>query len=241
MDAHTEAHSVGPWVEKLAQGECIALVSDAGTPSISDPGSLLVAEALKAGIRVVPVPGVSAVTALLSVSGFRETSFTFRGFFPRKLEERKKELQQMGASPVVPIGVWFESPHRILESLELIQDVYPDAQAVAGKELTKIYERLFFGTSAEVAQEVRQEVEREGQIGEWCFALHFPALSKGDSSEDAASTDTQGWMKALKCLIEAKVPVSEAARRVSQEFGTAKKIAYEAALRLSGKKTDKGG
>ena len=235
MDEHAEEHEINRAIERLKKGESLAFVSDAGTPGISDPAAALVSAAHANQITVTPIPGPSAVVALLSVCGFQETAFSFRGFFPRKTADRKEEIQGLSG-----VFVWFESPERIIESLELIAEVSPSAHAVAAKELTKIHEKLFSGDAPEVVKNVSEEIEREGKLGEWCFAIRFQSDSVESTDEtDVTISDTaksSDWVKALQCLVNVRVSASDAAREVSQTFGVPKKSVYEMALKLTGKK-----
>lgn len=248
LDAHTESEISSYWVNQLREGAKVALVSDAGTPGVSDPGAVLVAQAAADGIRVTPLPGPSAVMALLAASGFQETSFTFRGFFPRKRVEQVKELLQASSSAqlVSAIWIWFESPQRIGESLKTVAAHYPQVLMTAGKELTKVFERIFYGTGASVEAQVSAELEREGNVGEWCFSICFPTLQVTGSSELAAKEapvlDDTDWVKAVKCLLTAGISASETAKIVSQQFGIAKNVCYSVVILHSKyKKTEKGG
>jgi 16S rRNA (cytidine1402-2'-O)-methyltransferase len=229
------------WIE---EGENLALVTDAGTPAISDPGAALVQLAHQRGVRVTPIPGASAVTALLSASGFGETAFSFRGFFPRKPSERVEEvkviLEVLKSGPRVQI--WFESPQRILETLQALHEGLSEkselTRVCVAKELTKAYEKIFSGTASEVLAEVRSHVADEGEKGEWCFAILLPQFESETSEHD----DSSDWVKTLACMlnISEEIPplrASEAAQRVSQYFGIPKKVVYEKALRISGKKS----
>ena len=237
LDAHSQLEDLERWVEYLEAGRSLAIVTDAGTPAVSDPGALLVQLAQKAGVKVIPIPGPSAILALLSVSGFCETPFGFRGFFPRKRDEQKRECDQAQASRVSRVFIWFESPKRILSTLQLWCEVFPEVQMVVGKELTKLYERVFSGTAQSVERDVRDEVLREGEIGEWCFAVQFSKLEEETLEEP--SSMSANWEKALRCLVEAGVSTSMASRQVSQYFGISKKLTYGAALSLAGKKEEK--
>jgi 16S rRNA (cytidine1402-2'-O)-methyltransferase len=231
FDAHSGERRVRELVERLRGGEDLALVTDAGTPGVSDPGARLVSAAREAGVEVVPVPGPSAVTALLSVSGFGETEFAFYGFFPRKAGDRARALAEAaGTGP--RIGVWFESPERVGEALAAVAEAAPGATVVAGKELTKLHERVFAGAAAAAAAAVHGELAREGAVGEWCFAVLFP--------ERAGAAESSEWVKALRLLLDVPLSASEAARRVSQVFGVNRREVYEAALALSGKKSSRG-
>ncbi len=227
FDAHTSDRELESWIERLLQGEALAIVTDAGTPAISDPGARLVREAHERGIRVLPVPGPSAPVTLLSASGFHETAFCFRGFFPRKKGDRLEELRQASASSMARVFVWFESPNRIIEALEAVAEVEPNSRLCVGKELTKLHERVFSGQAGDVLDQVRAEIEKEGALGEWCFAVEL----KPQVEEKLGD-----WELALQCLVDCRVGASEAAKRVSQRFGVAKNQAYERALMLSGKK-----
>ncbi|MBI1845598.1 MAG: 16S rRNA (cytidine(1402)-2'-O)-methyltransferase [Candidatus Rokubacteria bacterium] len=163
----------------LAAGKSIALVTDAGTPGISDPGFLLVAEARAAGVPVVPVPGPSAVVALLSAAGVPADRFVFDGFLPvkpgRRLN-RLRALQAMGMTVVL-----YESPHRIVAALEAIGEVFGEAPVVIGRELTKQFEEIVSATPAEHLARLRAAPIR----GE--FALVIPAVSLKHDDEEGVS------------------------------------------------------
>jgi 16S rRNA (cytidine1402-2'-O)-methyltransferase len=235
LDAHASPQRVDEVVKRLLGGESLALVTDAGTPGISDPGSALVKKALEAGVRVVPVPGPSAVTALLSVSGFSDSSFVFSGFFPRKNGEREESIRLLLVAKDGRAFVWFESPERIVGTLEMIGKMAPECRVIAAKELTKIHEKLFFGSAADVASQVQTEIESEGALGEWVFAVSCESRQK-TNEKHAESDESSDWVKALRCLLDAQVSAPEAARRVSHNFGVSKRIVYERALKIFGKK-----
>lgn len=234
LDAHAGPAKIAKIAERLANGETMALISDAGTPGISDPGADIVAAARGRGVTITPVPGPSAVIALLSVAGYAEQNFCFRGFFPRKKGEKTAEIEQVSNTSVAQIYVWFESPNRIVESLEAIVEMLPRADVIAAKELTKLHEKFFSGTASAVAESVGAEIKNEGARGEWCFAIRFPEKMSETRQSCEESSD---WVKALKCLIDAQVSAPEAARQVCQHFGAARKAAYEMALKISGKKS----
>ena len=126
----------------------VALVSDAGTPTRSDPGQALVEAAWAAGHTVVPIPGPSAVTAILSVAGYGGPGFTFLGYLPRKAGEMRRLLATLAADPRPAVA--FESPYRILKSLAVIAEVLPERQLTVGRELTKLHEQVVRGTAGEV-------------------------------------------------------------------------------------------
>ncbi|MEK7709965.1 MAG: 16S rRNA (cytidine(1402)-2'-O)-methyltransferase [candidate division NC10 bacterium] len=132
----------------LAEGKSIALVTDAGTPSVSDPGFLLVKEARAAGARVVPVPGPSAVIAALSAAGIPADRFVFEGFLPTKAGRRLTRLKALRDLDMTV--VLYESPHRLLRTLEAIGQVFGDAEVVVARELTKQFEEIVAANAAEL-------------------------------------------------------------------------------------------
>jgi 16S rRNA (cytidine1402-2'-O)-methyltransferase len=126
----------------------VALVSDAGTPTVSDPGQALVSAAWAAGHTVVPIPGPSSVTTALSVAGYGGPGFTFLGYLPRKPGEIRRMLAALAPDPRPAVA--FESPYRVRKSLAIIAEVLPDRQLTVGRELTKLHEQLLRGTAIEV-------------------------------------------------------------------------------------------
>ncbi len=235
-DAHEEHKKSARWMQHLESGQKVVLLSDAGTPGLSDPGAMVLAEALEVGASVSPIPGPSAVAALLSVAPFPVTPFAFRGFFPRKNGEQEKELADFQKSAAwAPVTVWFESPQRIVESLRKAAEVLPEAQVWVGKEITKLHEWFFYGDALTTSQQVSEEVQREGERGEWCFALYLPPESQGKS------IDSEAWQLALQCLLEADVPASQAIKQVSQAFGIAKNTVYALAHSKKFEKNAQGG
>jgi 16S rRNA (cytidine1402-2'-O)-methyltransferase len=131
----------------MKAGENMALVTDAGTPGISDPGNVLVALAAAAGIRVVPIPGANALGAIVSVAGIDMREFVFLGFPPHK-KGRQTYFQKVAESEM-PV-IYYESPHRVVKNLELLAELAPDKKLVLGRELTKIFEEVVRGSVSEV-------------------------------------------------------------------------------------------
>jgi len=142
----------------LASGD-VALVSDAGTPTLSDPGQVLVSAAWAAGHRVVPVPGPSAIAAALSVAGYGGPGFTFVGYLPRKPGEIRRLLAGLLDSPRPTVA--FESPYRIRKSLALIGEAMPERHVTLARELTKVHEQVLRGTAAELAEALDDKVRGE--------------------------------------------------------------------------------
>lgn len=240
FDAHSDQKAAERWIQAMSEGQSIALVTDAGTPSVSDPGSVLVSAAHEAGIRVTPIPGVSALATFLSIAGMRGTAFFFGGFFPRKSAEQDQILRKAISSPLAKIFIWFESPHRILDSLVQIEkfcaENHRNAQVSVAKELTKIHEKIFRGTPGDVRQRVAAEIEAEGPLGEWCFGLEIADDQSESFNESESGESESGWKPALRCLIQEGVSPSRAVKRVSQTFGVPKNLVYDYSLQLIDKK-----
>ncbi len=148
--AHNEARKGSHLIERIKKGAQIALVSDAGTPSISDPGCRFLKLAWKENIKVVPIPGPSALTTLLSVSGLSMGAFLFEGFLPPKIKRRRDKLLEIKQEHRAVIC--FESPHRLLKSLGDMQDILGQRQILIGRELTKKFEELLKGTPEEIKE-----------------------------------------------------------------------------------------
>ncbi len=144
---HTDADKADMLIARMQAGESMALVTDAGTPGISDPGNVLVARAIEGGVRVVPIPGVNALGAIVSVAGIDMREFVFRGFPPHK--KGRQTYFQAVAESVIPV-IYYESPHRVIKNLELLLELAPEKKIILGRELTKIFEEVVRGTVSEV-------------------------------------------------------------------------------------------
>lgn len=153
LHEHNEDRRVASVLGRLAHGDSVALVSDAGTPAVSDPGARLVAAVLAAGYRVEPVPGASAVMAALSAAGIDSEWFTFAGFAPVRGEARKLWLRRLAQRSIEGPVVAFEAPHRILQTLEEIDDVVND-QIIVFRELTKLHETRYSGRPLAIAAQI---------------------------------------------------------------------------------------
>lgn len=162
---HNERGKSGLLVARLLQGEKIALVSNAGTPLISDPGYHLLRQAIEAEIPIRPVAGPSAPTVALSVCGFSAGSYLFVGFLPVKKKKRKEKISQFIQSPQ-PI-VLFESPYRILQTLEMIEEILGDRKLFVGREMTKRFEEYFYG----IASEVKKHLKGKRLKGEFTLVI----------------------------------------------------------------------
>jgi 16S rRNA (cytidine1402-2'-O)-methyltransferase len=159
LPAYDEARRADGIVERLARGESLALVTDAGTPAVSDPGAMLVRRAVERGIPVVPVPGASAAIAAVSVSGFAQPRFHFAGFLPRKAQARAALIGEL--RPVRAQLVFYESPHRLGATLRELAAALGDRPALVARELTKVHEELARGNLSELAERFAGEVRGE--------------------------------------------------------------------------------
>ena len=198
-------------------GEKLALVSDAGTPLLSDPGERLVGAVLDAGHTVVPVPGPSAILSALMGAGVPTVPFIFHGFVPRKGKLRQAMLDQIAAAPETSIV--FESPERVATLLkDLVGLVADDRQVVVAREMTKIHEEFYRGTMAEAARYYAENKAR----GEVTVVVSPRSLAEGTESVDEAAA------RALAgALLAEGLTQSRAAREVSSRLGIAKNAAYE--------------
>lgn len=159
---HNETARAGEILERLARGESVALVSDAGTPLISDPGYRVVAAAVAHGYSVVPIPGASAALAALTASGLPVGEFRFVGFLPAKAGARRKMLEGLAQSSVTVVA--YESPHRILDSLFDMKEVLGERQIVLARELTKVHEEFLRGTTDEIRRLLSERSSIKGEI-----------------------------------------------------------------------------
>ena len=159
---HNEAGRAAEIVERLQRGDSVALVSDAGTPLVSDPGYRVVTAAVEAGFAVVPIPGASAALAALAASGLPTDEFRFIGFLPSKSGARRKALEALRNEPATIVA--YESPHRILDSLTDMADLFGDRPIVLAREITKIHEEFLRGPAASIRSELAQRPSMKGEI-----------------------------------------------------------------------------
>ena len=167
----------------------VAVVTDAGTPCISDPGCVLVREAAALGIEVLAVPGPTAMASALCVSGFDTREFAFYGFLPRQKKELKEKLLSMKASGV-PVGVVHESPHRVIELVRVIAETLPGCLVSASCDLTKLYEKTIRGTADEVLEML--EGNAKAEKGEYCLVLDMSGVELPEQEQaSSASLEAQ--------------------------------------------------
>ncbi|MDH4869600.1 16S rRNA (cytidine(1402)-2'-O)-methyltransferase [Pseudomonas sp. BN515] len=217
---HNERDQGGRFLARLQAGEDVALISDAGTPLISDPGFHLVRQARAAGVAVVPVPGACALIAALSSAGLPSDRFIFEGFLPAKANARRGRLEEMREEPRTLI--FYEAPHRILESLEDMRSVFGgDRPAVLARELTKTFETLKGAPLDELcgwvaADSNQQRGECVVLVGGW----------QAPEGEGALSAEV---LRVLDLLL-AEMPVKRAAALAAEITGVRKNLLYQAAL-----------
>jgi 16S rRNA (cytidine1402-2'-O)-methyltransferase len=159
---HNEAARAAELVERIEFGDSIALISDAGTPLVSDPGYRIVHLAVERGVTVIPIPGASAILAALAASGLPTDAFHFAGFLPAKTTQRRKVLEAHAAVPATVI--FYETPHRILEALEDIETILGPRPVVVARELTKLHEEFLRGTAAEIRRTLEARPSIKGEF-----------------------------------------------------------------------------
>jgi 16S rRNA (cytidine1402-2'-O)-methyltransferase len=182
---HNEGEVAPMLLAALGDGQDVALVSDAGTPLVSDPGHRLLRAAWDAGVVTVPVPGASAVLALLSVCPLSVIPWTFAGFLSSRAGRRRQELEALLVQPQAQ--VLFESPHRILDCLGAIAAIAPERRLFVGRELTKAYENFYLGTATEVAQTL---TATDAVRGEFVLVLEASSQVLADDGLDAVQLQT---------------------------------------------------
>lgn len=220
---HNERERVEQVAEHLQRGQTMALVSDAGTPLISDPGYPLVAALRERGITITPVPGVSAIITALSAAGLPTDRFTFEGFLPHKSGSRKEKLEALTQEPRTM--VFYESKHRILDSLSDMALVFgAERPACVARELTKTFETFYHGTLPEIQQQIADDEDQ--QKGE------FVVMITGNTNPAPASeVDTDKLFR----LLLAELPPKKAAAVIADLTGENKKELYQKALEIQGK------
>lgn len=220
LHSHNESGRSVDLIDAMLGGDDVALVSDAGTPQVSDPGAELVRQAFEAGLAVIPIPGASAVTALLSVSPIPVTSYTFVGFPASKGAERTRSFEAMLARREAV--VWFEAPHRVADALTRLDTLAPDRALVVGRELTKLHEEVLVGEPAPLLADLEA---REALRGE--FALLLAPLPAAETEADDALADR------ILAELLTELPPAKAARIAARLSGVDRKALYQRALKRS--------
>ncbi len=222
LHEHNESERIGELMEKLRGGASIALVSDAGTPLLSDPGFELVRRVAAEGIPVVAVPGPSAITAALSIAGLPTERFTFEGFLPARLAERRTRIAELKQESRTL--VFFEAPHRIAESLEDLAAGFGATRRVAvARELTKVFETVYRGTLAELAAQARND----GNFTRGEITVVVEGAPRGSSEQDP-----RAQLDATLNVLLTELAPSKAAALAARLTGAKRNDAYSRALEL---------
>ncbi len=218
---HNKEEKAPVLVARMLEGKNVALVSDAGTPGISDPGYFLINLAIDQKISVVPIPGATAAIAALSISGLPTDSFVFEGFLPAKHTARLKRLQELAKEERTVI--FYEAPHKIVRAVEDMLAVFGDRRAVITRELTKLHEETIRGTLSDILKRLQ-----EGTIkGE------FTVIVRGASAEPLKQDiDTAEYLKNL--MLHRGLSKKEAIAVAAEELGLPKKEVYKESVKIMG-------
>jgi 16S rRNA (cytidine1402-2'-O)-methyltransferase len=203
-------------LEKLHSGQSVALISDAGTPGISDPGAVLIKKAIEEKIQVISIPGPSALIAALSLSGLPTNEFTFLGFLPSKKIRRQKVLKDLSLEPRTLI--FYEAPHRVLETLEDMEKIFAERKAALAKEITKIHETVLRGSISEILN----KLEKTTIAGEYIIVL------EGKTAENRLIT--RDVLLEISSLMKKGFSRKEAVKKIAEAYGLSKKELYDKSL-----------
>jgi 16S rRNA (cytidine1402-2'-O)-methyltransferase len=217
LHEHNEAAKSGSLIARLEGGDSIALVSDAGTPTVSDPGAELVRRAIAAGIRIEPIPGPSAVLTILAASGLPTDSFSFLGFPPTRGSDRKKWFERLRASPGTV--VFFEAPHRIRETMAELARTVGDCAVVVGRELTKAHEELVRGPISEVLGRLDE------RRGEFTVAVNIGHITDVESQTAPSSQELAAQIGEMTTVVG--MTKRRAINAVARRHGLAPNRVYE--------------
>jgi 16S rRNA (cytidine1402-2'-O)-methyltransferase len=236
---HNERTRAAELIQSIKAGKAIALVSDAGTPGVSDPGSWLVREAIAAGVPVFPIPGANAAISALIASGLPADEFQFLGFLPEKAGARRTRLEDLArivnraktaslaAQPheTPRTLIFYEAPHRLLDSLADLESVFgPQLRVVVARELTKIHEEFLRGTVAEVRREL---AARDRIRGEITLLIEVPAQTSSFVGEPGAANAHESIAaRVARMTAEGAVDEKEALKRLARELGQSKSEVY---------------
>ncbi|MGB0129027.1 MAG: 16S rRNA (cytidine(1402)-2'-O)-methyltransferase [Rhodocyclaceae bacterium] len=218
---HNEEEGAAVLIDLLAAGKRVAMICDAGTPAVSDPGARVVARVRRAGFRVSPIPGPNAAIAALSAAGLPEPHFLFYGFLPARQAARRAEMETLTAQPYAL--VFYESPHRVVETVTDMAAVFgPERNLVVARELTKLFENIATITLAEAPEWFAADANR--RRGEFVLVVSgAPALQGEDAEAD----------RVLAILME-QLPLKQAVHLAAEITGAARNALYRRALELKG-------
>jgi len=224
---HNERERAAQLLESLQSGSDIAIVSDAGTPGISDPGFRIVRLALENGVPVVPVPGPTALISALVASGLPSDEFFFGGFLPARKSQRRTRLMELASIPATL--VFYEAPHRIAESLRDAREILGEREAVIARELTKLHEEILRGRLSELAQ--RFSTGEEGARGEMVLMIDRKVIGGASRASDSSE------ISSLVAALEAEgVDARSALKKAAKKLGISRDEAYR---RLSAERSRK--
>ncbi len=217
---HNKEQKAELLVERLGNGESVALVSDAGTPGISDPGYYLVNRAVEEGVQVVPIPGVTAAMAAVSASGLPTDAFVFEGFVPSRRSQRVRKFESLKDEPRTVI--LYEAPHRIADCLKDLLEIFGDRRAVMARELTKIHEEILRGKLSDIISGI------EGRAPKGEITLVIEGMKKKPPEPTVLSLADH-----VETLVrEEGISKKEAIAKVAELRGVPKKVVYKEAINV---------
>ena len=219
---HNERKKAPALVERIKNGAQVALVCDAGTPAISDPGYRLVVDAIRAGIQIIPLPGASALATVLSASGLPTDRFLFEGFLPAKKQQRKAKLQALRQQSATL--VFYEAPHRLIEALNDIQQILGEREMVVAREVTKVHEEFLRGKVSSVI----------GQLEGRKIKGEITIVVRG-ATDEAQLSEAELQAEILRLIGEGS-GVKEVSELLGERYGLAKREVYRWALAIRPKK-----
>lgn len=209
-------------IEELKKDKNIALISDAGTPLISDPGYVITKLARENGIEVIGVPGPSAVITALSISGFEVDNFTYYGFFPREEKDKKELIKKINKSDI-NLFVFYESPKRIKKTLKYLQDNINDLEILVCSDLTKLHEKCYFGPINKVIEELNNNPNSE--LGEYTFII-----KKHNITTEDVNISIEAML--VDIMVKENINIKEAINILKERTNLSKKDIYNASLNL---------
>lgn len=203
-------------IQKIKSGHTVALITDAGTPGISDPGAVVISRAIEEDMDIIPVPGPTALITALSISGLNTEEFTFIGFLPVKQSQRRKKLLELSSEGRTL--VFYEAPHRILQALDDMLEVFGDRRACVTRELTKMFEETIRGT----IEEILEKLETSKIAGEYVIVVEGLEERVGNMEEA---------LKEVKELMKKGKGRKEAVKIIAELYSLSKKELYEKSLK----------
>jgi 16S rRNA (cytidine1402-2'-O)-methyltransferase len=222
---HNERSRAGELIQDIKAGKAVAVVSDAGTPGVSDPGAWMVREAIAAGVQVFPIPGANAAVSALIASGLPADEFEFLGFLPEKAGARRTKLENLAAESreTTRTLIFYEAPHRLLDTLADLELIFgPQLRVVVARELTKIHEEFLRGSVSEVRSEL---ASRDRIRGEITLLIEAPAQTTPSGVTQSAARESIA-ARVARIQAESGIDEKEALKRVARELGQSKSEVY---------------